>query len=102
MSAPTQETNQEETTEEHPSALAESPGEGLTALERDMLDLAAQRFKYTGVERQAKADLMARHGHEGATLDIRYSQVLNRLLDRPEAVEYAPALVARLKAQRQA
>src|SRR6202050_1562027 len=63
--------------------------------ERDMRILAFERrgWRSPGVKEQAISD----------TLGIpatRYYQLLNELIDRPEALAFDPALVKRLRAQR--
>ena len=65
--------------------------------ERDMLDFEREWWKYAGAKEQAikaRFDLST----------TRYYELLNRLIDRDEAVEYDPMLVKRLRrlrAQRQ-
>ena len=63
--------------------------------ERDMRILAFERrgWRSPGVKEQAIAEV----------LDLpatRYYQLLNELIDRPEAAQFDPALVARLRRQR--
>ena len=63
--------------------------------EREMRILAFERrgWRSPGVKEQAMAEV----------LDIsatRYYQLLNELIDRPEALAFDPALVKRLRAQR--
>ena len=63
--------------------------------ERDMRILAFERrgWRSPGVKEQAIAE----------TLDMsatRYYQLLNELIDRPEAAAFDPALVSRLRRQR--
>jgi len=63
--------------------------------ERDMRILAFERrgWRSPGVKEQAIAEV----------LDLpatRYYQLLNELIDRPEASEFDPVLVARLRRQR--
>jgi len=66
---------------------------GLT--ERDMRILAFERggSRSPGVKEQAIAELL----DLSAT---RYYQLLNELIDRPEALAFDPVLVKRLRAQR--
>ena len=66
---------------------------GLT--ERDMRILAFERrgWRSAGVKEQAIAEAM----EMSAT---RYYQLLNELIDRPEALAFDPVLVKRLRAQR--
>lgn len=67
----------------------------LTAVERAVLDFAALRWKCQGAKETAVRDRF------GWSL-TRYAQVLNALLDRPAAHEYAPVLTARLLRLREA
>src|ERR1700750_771244 len=63
---------------------------GLTARDADMLDFERQWWKYAGAKEQAvreKFDMSS----------TRYYQVLNALIDRPEALEHDPLLVRRLR-----
>jgi hypothetical protein len=66
---------------------------GLT--ERDMRILAFERrgWRSAGVKEQAIAEAL----EMSAT---RYYQLLNELIDRPEALAFDPVLVKRLRAQR--
>lgn len=65
--------------------------------DRDMLDFEREWWKYAGAKEQAirtRFDLST----------TRYYELLNRLIDRDEAVAYDPMLVKRLRrlrAQRQ-
>lgn len=62
----------------------------LTDDERAVLDFETQQWTYPGAKEQAIRE----------TFDwsaTRYFQVLNALLDRPEALAYAPLLVRRLQ-----
>lgn len=62
----------------------------LTALERELLDFAGLWWRYAGAQEQAirdRFDLSA----------TNYWQRLNFLLDRPEALAYAPTTVKRLR-----
>lgn len=69
----------------------------LSVRDRDILDFERQWWKFAGAKEQAvreKFDMSS----------TRYYQVLNALLDRPEALEHDPLLVRRLRrlrAQRQ-
>jgi hypothetical protein len=63
---------------------------GLTARDASMLDFERQWWKYAGAKEQAvreKFDMSS----------TRYYQVLNALIDRPEALEHDPLLVRRLR-----
>lgn len=65
----------------------------LTDNERQLLDFAALTWRSPGRREQAireRFDLSA----------TRYAQALNGLLDRPEAWAYSPAVVKRLRRQR--
>lgn len=67
-----------------------APAGPLTDLERAILDLELDWFNKPGSKEQAikvRLDLTG----------IRYYQILNRLLDRREAVEYSPVVVNRLR-----
>jgi len=63
--------------------------------ERDMRLLAFERswWRQPGAKEQAISDLL------GLTV-IRYYQLLNELIDRPEAFGFDPVLVKRLRRQR--
>ena len=62
----------------------------LTETEQAVLDLEGGWWKYAGAKEQAIRDRF----DWSAT---RYYQVLNALLDRPEALAYAPLTVKRLR-----
>lgn len=62
----------------------------LTELERDVLDLAGRRNRYAGAREAAIRE-------ELRLSPTRYAQVVNGLLDRPEALAYAPTTVKRLR-----
>jgi len=63
--------------------------------ERDMRILAFERnwWRQPGAKEQAIADLLGLSA-------TRYYQLLNELIDRPEALAADPVLVKRLQAQR--
>jgi hypothetical protein len=68
---------------------------GLSERDRNVLDFERQWWKYAGAKEQAvreKFDMSA----------TRYYQVLNALLDRPEALAHDPLLVRRLRRLRAA
>lgn len=70
----------------------------LTNRERAMLDFAGRWYKFAGAQEQAMRD-------EFDCSATRFWLTLNGLLDRPEALAYAPSTVhryRRLRAQRQA
>src|SRR3954468_6589897 len=66
----------------------------LTAREREILAFERQWWKFAGGKEQAVRELF----DMSAT---RYYQVLNALIDRPEALAYDPMLVKRLRRMRQ-
>ena len=67
----------------------------LSPRDRDVLDFERQWWKYAGAKEQAIRELF----DMSAT---RYYQVLNALLDRPEALAADPMLVKRLRRLRNA
>src|SRR6187200_1196938 len=72
----------------------ESPGE-LSTRDAAMLDFERQWWKYAGAKEQAvreKFDMSS----------TRYYQVLNALIDRPDALAFDPLLVRRLRRLRAA
>ena len=69
------------------------PADGLTRREREILAFERQWWKYAGAKEQAIKDLF----DMSAT---RYYQVLNALIDRPEALVADPLLVRRLRRMR--
>ena len=78
-----------------PLAVAASPAEpaGLTERETAILAFERQWWKYAGSKETAIKDLF----DMSAT---RYYQVLNALVDRPEALAADPLLVRRLRRMR--
>ena len=76
-----------------PGALAATGS--LSEREREILAFERQWWKYAGAKEQAVKDLF----DMSAT---RYYQVLNALIDRPEALEADPLLVRRLRRLRAA
>ena len=63
---------------------------GLSRRDADVLDFERQWWKFAGAKEQAvreKFDMSS----------TRYYQVLNALIDRPEALEHDPLLVRRLR-----
>ena len=66
----------------------------LTAREREVLAFERQWWKYAGAKEQAVRELF----DMSAT---RYYQLLNALIDRPEALAHDPMLVKRLRRMRQ-
>jgi hypothetical protein len=73
----------------------ETGAEELSQRDVDILEFERQWWKYAGAKEQAIRDLF----DMSAT---RYYQVLNALLDRPEALAADPMLVKRLRRMRAA
>jgi hypothetical protein len=67
---------------------------GLTAREQEILAFERQWWKYAGAKEQAVRELFDMSS-------TRYYQVLNALIDRPEALARDPMLVKRLRRMRQ-
>ena len=65
-------------------------GSGLSERERELLAFERQWWKFAGAKEQAIRELF----DMSAT---RYYQVLNALIDRPDALEFDPMLVKRLR-----
>ena len=65
----------------------------LTDIEKAMLDLAGERYKYPAVREQRARELF------GLTA-TQYWQAVNRLIDSREAIEYAPRIVLALRDRR--
>jgi hypothetical protein len=65
-------------------------GSRLAGRDRQILDFERQWWRYAGAKEQAVRDLF----DMSAT---RYYQVLNALIDSPEALAYDPMLVKRLR-----
>ena len=78
--------------EEHtvPTGHEGLPGSGLNERDAEILTLERQWWKYAGAKEQAIRD----HFQMSAT---RYYQVLNALIDKPEALAHDPLLVKRLR-----
>ena len=64
--------------------------DGLTRREHDILAFERQWWKFAGVKEEAIKELFAMSA-------TRYYQVLNALVDRPEALAADPMLVKRLR-----
>ena len=64
--------------------------DGLTRREYDILAFERQWWKYAGAKEEAIKELFAMSA-------TRYYQVLNTLVDRPEALAADPMLVKRLR-----
>ena len=67
----------------------------LSERDRDILEFERQWWKYAGAKEQAVRDKFDMSS-------TRYYQVLNALIDRPEALEADPLLVRRLRRLRAA
>ncbi|HLZ37437.1 MAG TPA: DUF3263 domain-containing protein [Mycobacteriales bacterium] len=65
-------------------------GEELSERDRQMLAFERQWWRYAGAKEQAIRDLFGMSA-------TRYYQVLNALIDRPEALAADPMLVKRLR-----
>ncbi len=74
--------------------LVETAAEPLTPVEREILAFERQWWKYAGAKEQAVRDLFD-------LSSTRYYQVLNALIDRPEALAHDPMLIKRLRRMRQ-
>ena len=66
---------------------------GLTAREQEVLAFERQWWKYAGAKEQAVRDLFEMS-------PTRYYQLLNTVIDRPEALAHDPMLVKRLRRMR--
>ena len=74
-----------------PSGLyASAPDDGLTRRDREILAFERQWWKYAGSKEDAIKELFSMSA-------TRYYQVLNALVDRPEALAVDPMLVKRLR-----
>src|ERR687885_2514390 len=67
-----------------------APSGELTAREREILAFERQWWKYAGAKEHAVRELFDMSG-------TRYYQLLNALIDRPEALAHDPMLVKRLR-----
>jgi hypothetical protein len=67
---------------------------GLTPREQEILAFERQWWKYAGAKEQAVRELFDMSS-------TRYYQVLNALIDRPDALAHDPMLVKRLRRMRQ-
>ncbi|MCG7596644.1 DUF3263 domain-containing protein [Mycobacterium sp. C3-094] len=72
------------------SADGAEPADGLTRREHDILAFERQWWKYAGSKEDAIKELFSMSA-------TRYYQVLNALVDRPEALAADPMLVKRLR-----
>ena len=66
------------------------PADGLTRREHDILGFERQWWKYAGSKEDAIKELFSMSA-------TRYYQVLNALVDKPEALAADPLLVRRLR-----
>ncbi|MEU4316726.1 DUF3263 domain-containing protein [Nocardia sp. NPDC024068] len=69
---------------------AHDPDSGLSRREHEILAFERQWWKYAGAKEEAIRELFA-------LSPTRYYQVLNTLIDRPEALAVDPMLVKRLR-----
>ncbi|HEY8300752.1 MAG TPA: DUF3263 domain-containing protein [Jatrophihabitans sp.] len=74
----------------NPGDDADTPQDGLTRRDRDILAFERQWWKYAGAKEQAIRELF-----DMST--TRYYQVLNALIDTPAALAADPMLVKRLR-----
>jgi Protein of unknown function (DUF3263) len=68
----------------------EEPSENLTEREREILAFERQWWKYPGLKEQAIHELFG-------VSPTRYYQLVNRLIDKRDALETDPMLVKRLR-----
>ncbi|HEY0450941.1 DUF3263 domain-containing protein [Actinophytocola sp.] len=68
----------------------EEPADGLTQREREILAFERQWWKYAGAKEQAIHELFG-------VSPTRYYQLVNRLIDKREALQADPMLVKRLR-----
>ncbi|MBB3050288.1 hypothetical protein FHS23_001283 [Prauserella isguenensis] len=68
-------------------------GDGLTEREREVLAFERQWWKYAGAKEQGIRELFAMS-------PTRYYQILNRLIDKQDAMRADPMLVKRLRKAR--
>lgn len=81
----------------HPDAEPDetnASGDGLSALEKRILQTEGRWFRYAGSKEALVRQELGLSG-------VRYYQILNGLLDRPEALQYAPIVVNRLRGRRE-
>ena len=71
----------------HPAG---APQPGLSDRDRDILEFERHGWKYAGAKEQAVREMFDMSS-------TRYYQVLNALIDRPEALVHDPLLVRRLR-----
>ncbi len=73
----------------------QSPTQELSERDQAVLDFERQWWKYAGAKEQAIRD-------QFSMSSTRYYQVLNAIIDRPEALVHDPLLVRRLRRLRAA
>ncbi len=73
----------------------EDLGSALSDRDRRILEFERQWWKYAGAKEQAIRDLFEMSG-------TRYYQILNSLIDAPDALAFDPMLVKRLRRMRAA
>jgi hypothetical protein len=66
------------------------PGAQLTARDQEILAFERQWWRYAGAKEQAVSELFG-------ISPTQYYQILNSLIDRPEALAHDPMLVKRLR-----
>jgi hypothetical protein len=76
-----------------PTSDGTDPIDSLSARDRDLLAFERQWWKYAGAKEQAIRELF-----DMST--TRYYQLLNQLIDQPEALAHDPMLVKRLRRMR--
>lgn len=74
----------------HVRAVPPADADGLTQREREILAFERQWWKYPGLKEQAIHELFN-------VSPTRYYQLVNRLIDKREALEADPMLVKRLR-----
>jgi len=74
----------------HTRAVPPADADGLTQREREILAFERQWWKYPGLKEQAIHELFD-------VSPTRYYQLVNRLIDKREALEADPMLVKRLR-----
>jgi Protein of unknown function (DUF3263) len=77
-----------------PTSAPSSERSGLNDRDREILAFERQWWKYAGAKEQAIRELFDLSG-------TRYYQILNALIDRPEALAHDAMLVKRLRRLRQ-
>ncbi len=73
----------------------EAAGDGLSVRDRQILEFERQWWKYAGAKEQAIRDLFDMSS-------TRYYQIINNLIDDPQALAFDPMLVKRLRRMRAA